>query len=212
MSDLVACPFCRELFEKGEAKDCPTCGIALQRLDKLPPSEEAKALDPQAPEPVEPEQETLPFTYLGRGRGGLAGCALLGLAVFFAPWVHESAPEIRTLSGYEMARFLGWMWAPFVAWFVLLPLVLSRRTIHKMRGARFAVGFLAAIALSTVVLRMAFTPEPSPLRQVRFEWGIGLYATGFLAIAAMVLAAGFGGRVDDLPTQKLRRPGGETVH
>ena len=26
MSDLVACPFCREMFERQEAQTCPVCG------------------------------------------------------------------------------------------------------------------------------------------------------------------------------------------
>ncbi len=38
---LLACPFCREMFEEGEAKTCPVCGMALTEFAKLPPSIEA---------------------------------------------------------------------------------------------------------------------------------------------------------------------------
>ena len=61
------------------------------------------------------------------------GLAVLGLCAFFAPWVRETAPEIRDLSGFDLARRLGWMWAPAVAFFVMIPLALTRRSVHAMR-------------------------------------------------------------------------------
>ena len=33
---LVACPFCREMFEHTEAKQCPVCGMGLRNLADLP--------------------------------------------------------------------------------------------------------------------------------------------------------------------------------
>lgn len=80
-----------------------------------------------------------------------------------------------------------------------------------MRGARFALGFLAVIALLTVALRVSFTPASSPLKPVRFEWGWGLYATAVVALGSLVAAARFGGRLDDLPTM-VSRDGSETLH
>lgn len=209
MPGLHACPFCRELFEAGEVSACPECGLRLTELSRLPPSADALAEDPDGPTP--PHMEALPWTYPGRGRALLLALAVLGLAAFFAPWVHEAAPELRDLSGLDLARRLGWMWAPAVAFFVMIPLVLTRRSIHKMRGARFAVAALAAAALATVALRLAFTPAGSPLRPVRFTWGYGLHATGIIAAAALLAAARFGGRLDDLPTRERRR-GDETLH
>ena len=53
---LLACPFCREMFEEGEAKACPVCGMALTQFDKLPPSLDAihdEGGVPLAPELVE---------------------------------------------------------------------------------------------------------------------------------------------------------------
>jgi hypothetical protein len=210
MGDLVACPFCRQLFEPGETSACPDCGLGLKDLAKLPPSYDAQIEYPE--EPIPPHMETLPLWYWARSRGVLLALAVLGFAAFFAPWVHESAPELRTLSGFGLARLSGFFWAPAVAWFVMFPLVLTRRSIYKMRGARVAVAFLAAIALVTVSVLLARPPQPGAHRYpVHIEWEWGIYASGAIALAGVVAALFFGGKLDDLPT-KQRRRGDETLH
>ena len=209
MSALVACPFCRQLFEPGEASACPDCGLGLKDLAKLPPSYDAQIEYPEVPVP--PHMETLPWTFPGRNRAVLLGVALLGMATFFAPWVSETAPELRQLTGFGLARLTGLFWAPAVAWFVVFPLVLTRRSIHKMRGARVAVAFLAGIALVTVALLLGRPPRSSTHRVVRIEFAWGLYASGLVAAAGVLAAFGFGGKVDDLPTRTPRR-GDETLH
>jgi len=208
MSSLVACPFCREMWKTDEARICPECGLALTSLAKLPPSSADADVEQ---EPIPAHMETLPWGFAGRGRGALVAVAFAGLALFFAPWVTETAPELRRLSGLDFALLLGWMWAPAVAWFVMIPLVASRRSIYKMRGSRVAVAFLAGIVVMTVVVRMAFVPASSSLRPVRFEWAWGLYATAALGALAAALAARFGGSLDDVPTKQPRR-GDETLH
>jgi hypothetical protein len=209
MGGLVACPFCRELFSHGEGPRCPACGLELMPLAALPPSHDAIAEGLFEPDP--PHMVALPWTYLGRGRAVLVGLAVLGLACFFAPWVRETAPDIAQLSGFDLARKIGWLWSTAVAWFVMIPLVLSRRSVHKMRGARVAVAFLAGIALVTVATRLAFPPRSSHLRPVRIEWAWGLYGSGVVALAAVAAATRFGGRLDDLPSAEAR-PKGETLH
>jgi hypothetical protein len=209
MSGLVACPFCRQMFAKDEAPACPECGLGLESLAKLPPSYDAMLEDP--PEPIPPHMETLPWTYLGRNRLLLVAIAAIGLACFFAPWLRETAPELRELTGAGFARKLAWMWSPGVAFFVMIPLVVTRRSIFKMRGARVAVAFLAAIVLMTVAIRLGFTPKSSPLRPVRFEWAWGIYATGAAGLAALIAALGFGGKLDDVPT-KERTPTDVVLH
>ena len=42
---LLACPFCREMFEVGESKACPVCGVPLVAFEKLPASDEALSED-----------------------------------------------------------------------------------------------------------------------------------------------------------------------
>jgi hypothetical protein len=205
MKGLVACPFCREMFEASEARSCPECGLTLQDIGRLPPAHDDEE------EPVPPHMETLPWTYMGRGRGPLIVVAALGLLAFFLPWVNETVPDLRQLSGLDLARRLSWMWAPAAAFFVMLPLVLTRRSVYAMRGARLAVALLAVAALATVILRLVLVPEGTRLRPLQFSWGYGLYATGALALLSLVISARFGGRIEDLPTQAKRR-GDETLH
>ncbi len=210
MNDLFACPFCRQLFARGEAAACPECGIRVRPLAELPPSLDAEAVEPEPP--IAPEEETLPWHYVARGRGPLLLLSALGIAVFFAPWVVESTPEIRTLSGFGLARILPWIWAAGIAWFVMLAVVASRRTILAMRGSRLAVGLMAVMVLSTVAIRVALTPKsPHPLVPLRFAWGWGLYAAGFLSVLAGWFAWRFGGPLDDLPSRE-RRHGDEALH
>lgn len=196
-AELLACPFCRQLFPAGEVAACPECGIALKPLAKLPPSHDALLEDP--PEVVPPHMVTLPWTYAGRGRALIAGLAALGLVAFFAPWLQERAPELLAYSGFELGIRLRWIWAAGVAYLVLIPLVLSRRTVHAMRGARVAVAFLAAVVLVTVTVRLLFGPTGSPLHPVRYEWGWGLYTCGALALAILAASTRFGGPLENLP-------------
>lgn len=208
MRGLLACPFCRELFEHGEAKVCPQCDLALVRVEDLPP---AKVVGDEVAPELPPDEERLPMTYAGRGRGALVALSLLGIAAFFLPWAREILPERRTLTGADLASHLGWMWAPLVAWMVMLPLVLSRRSVFRMRGARVAVAFLAAMSLLTVVVRVAFPPTGTAMDPHRLEWGTGLWATGLLSLVALFFASRFGGRIDDLTTRR-QRPVDVTLH
>lgn len=210
MRTLVACPFCREMFEHTEARTCPECGLALKRLDELPKS---KVVGGELEE-VSPDEEILPWTYMGRARGPLVGIAALGVLTFlFMPWVHERAPERMDYTGPQIASHLGWMWAPLIAWMVMIPLVLSRRNVFRMRGARVAVAFLAAMSLTTVGVRMAFKPAHNPIDPHIITWASGMYVTAALSIVAIGLAFVFGGRIDDLTTKQAHhRSGAETLH
>ncbi len=210
MSDLVACPFCRQLFEPGEATACPDCGLGLKDLAKLPPSYDAKVEYPE--EPVPPHMETLPWTYAGPQPGAPPRRSRWRASRRSSrPGSTRRRRSCGTSRGYGLARMLGFYWAPAVAWFVLFPLVLTRRSIYKMRGARVAVAFLAGIALVTVASLLARPPHSSALRPVHIEWRWGIYAAGAAALAAVLAAFGFGGRLDDVPTKQIRK-GDETLH
>jgi hypothetical protein len=204
---LLACPFCREMFAPGERDVCPVCGVPLVAARDLRPSR-AAAEDEDAPEP---EWEPLPVTEVRRGRGALALLSILGLAAFFAPWVHLTMPEVVDYSGFDIARRLGWAWAVGVAWFVLLPVVVSRRSIMQMRGARVAAAFLAAIPGVAAALLLARPPHGAHGVPLRFAFAWGLHGTLALSAIAVVVAVGFGGRLDDI---RLRRgtSAGQTVH
>jgi hypothetical protein len=214
VSDLIACPFCHELFAKGEAKECPACGLALEKLDKVSLSHDALAEDDFGI-PRHPHLETLPWRDFGRSKGVLVALALLGLAAFFAPWVNITSPVTQAWSGADMARRSGWIWGAMVGWFVLLPVVISRRSIDKMRGARVAAAFLSSVPWITVTVLWLFPPaQHTRYLPIRFAWAWGLYATWVLGIAATVVSAWrFGGRIDDISVSRGRVTGrGATLH
>jgi hypothetical protein len=195
---LLACPFCREMFEKREREACPVCGVGLVPFEKLPPSVEARTEDGA---PMQPEHETLPATYLGRGRGPLLVMSLAGLGAFFLPWIHVTMPDVVDYSGAALSARLGWVWGAGVAWFVLTPTVLTRRTIMQMRGARVAASFLAAVPGVTACVLLARAPHGSAhgvTVPLHFTFQTGLYATLALSIASLVTGLLFGGRVDDI--------------
>ncbi len=205
---LFACPFCHDMFEKGEVTACPVCGVPLVAFEKLAPSADALAEDGT---PIAPEHEPLPRTYMGRGRGALAGLAAAGLVAFFLPWVHVTMPDTADYSGLSIAMRLGWVWGAGVAWFVLGPTVLSRRTIVQMRGARVAATFLAAVPGMTTALLLARPPHGTHHVPLRFTFEPALYATLALSAAAVAFALLFGGPLDEIRVQQGTSRG-QTVH
>ncbi len=205
---LLACPFCREMFERGEHPTCPVCGVSLVAFEKLPVSDEALSEDGVVREPA---WEPQPFTYMRRGRGPLALLALVGLVAFFAPWVDVTMPDVVSYSGFDLARRLGWAWGAGVAWFVLLPMVVTRRSIMKMRGARVAAAFLAAVPGLTAVLLLVRSRSGTHLVPLHFTWAWGLFATLALSLVALGFAFFFGGGLDDIHVRR-GTSAGQVVH
>jgi hypothetical protein len=192
---LLACPFCREMFQQDEDTKCPVCGVPLVAFEKLPPSAHAADEDGL---PVRPEDELLPRAYLARGRGLLVALGVAGIAAFFLPWVEVTLPDVVSLSGFDLARRLGWVWGAGVAWSVLVPTVLSRRTIRQMRGARVAAAFLATVPATTAAVLLARPPHGGHGVPLHFTFGPALYATLALSAIGFVAGALFGGRADDI--------------
>jgi hypothetical protein len=205
---LLACPFCREMFTAQEKDPCPVCGVPLVAQNSLPLSDDALSEDGVV---REPEWEPLPPLFLGRSRGALTVLAVLGLVAFFLPWVHLTMPDIVSYSGFTIARRLGWAWGAAVAWFVLIPTVVTRRSIMKMRGARVAVSFLAAVPGVTAAMMLSRPPHGSPGMPLQFTWEVGVYATLVLSVVAVAFALVFGGRVDDIKVGK-GTSAGQVVH
>jgi len=205
---LLACPFCREMFKRDERELCIVCGVKLVPFETLPLSDDAISEDGVPPEP---EMETLPLAYLGRGRGLIPALSLAGIVAFFLPWIHVTMPDDAFLSGCSLAQRLGWAWGTGVAWFILVPTVLSRRTIFHLRGARVAAAFLAAVPGMTTVVLLARPPHGSNGVPVRFTFEAGLYCTLALSLAAVAAALVLGGRGDDI---RVRRgtSAGQLVH
>ena len=193
---LLACPFCREMFEEGEAKACPVCGMELTKFEKLPVS--IDAIHDEGGVPDAPEFEALPWSYYLRGRGILPVLAVIGGVLFFLPWVRLTLPYIDAKSGFDLAhQRIGWLWAAFVGWSVLIPTVLSRRSIAQLRGARVAAAFLSAIPAVAVGILLAKPPHGG-LIPVRYTWDWPIYAMLATSLVAVAVAVRLGGRVDDI--------------
>ncbi len=200
MSALLACPFCREVVATDKARTCGECGVLLVPLESLPPHFDP-ADDDGSDKAADPPQDVeLPLTFLGRGRGALIVICVLGFAAFFAPWCHERAPELATWTGYQFAAGpLTWLWGGAVGWFVMFPLVLTRRSVTKMRGARvICAAFAAMTTIEAGVLLLLSRPDPESLVPIAFAWAWGLYASLALSVAGVIVAVRFGGRLDDL--------------
>lgn len=193
---LLACPFCREMFEKGEATSCPVCGMELTQFENLPPS--LDALHDEGGVPTTPEMTVLPWSYVGRGKLGLVLVGIVGLVLFFLPWVKLTMPYIDSRSGFDLAhQRIGWLWAAFVAWVVLLPTVISRRTILQLRGARVASAFLCAIpAVAASILLLK--PPKAGILPVRYTWEWPIWVVVAVSLIGVALSFRLGGRLDDI--------------
>lgn len=197
---LLACPFCRELFAKGEAVQCPECGVDLRGMDSLPPSLDALAEEAAAGEVTPPEHRELPWWFFGRGKGVLLIISVLGLLAFFAPWVEMRRPELMNISGFDLARGrAGWLWGGAVGWFIMLPLVWTRRSLFKMRGVRIVCALFAAMTLGEVAMMMSLPPTGSRYMSIDFSWGWGIWASAIISVLGIVAAARFGGSLRELP-------------
>lgn len=199
MGELLSCPFCRELFAEDEGPLCPECELPLVPLQKLPLSLEAKADLLEAEHLDPPEDHRLAFTYLGRGRGAGLLVALLGLGLFFAPWVSLQRPDEITLTGHDLATANApWLWGGAVGWFILIPLLLSRRTVNEMRGVRVIAAFFPLLTLGETVMLLLNPPEAHRYFGPGLEYSWGLYASALVAMVGIALGARLGGSLEDL--------------
>lgn len=199
MAALQACPFCRKLYTADEARVCPDCDVALVGMSQLPPSLDALADEAEQGAITLPENQLLPATYLGRGRGALIALSLLGIACFFLPWVELRMPEAAVYSAFDLARGrAGWLWGGLTGWLVLIPLVLSRRTIARLRGIRVVAVMFAAMTL-TEALMMWLMPPRRGLAPLDLHFRYGLLLSAAVSLAASVIAARLGGSLDNLP-------------
>jgi hypothetical protein len=197
---LNACPFCRALFAGAEARQCPDCGVKLVAMENLPPSLDAAADDFEAGELVLPEQRPLPWNYFRRMRGAILIIAVIGLLMFFAPWVELRMPDMDVRSGFDLARGrAGWLWGGAAGWLVILPLVWTRRTIQRMRGVRLVTLLLAAMTLVEVVMLLSIPPRPQHHVPLQIEWRWGLYASLITSLCGVAAALRLGGDLQNLP-------------
>ena len=197
---LLACPFCRALYPSAEASQCPECAVKLVPMEALPPSLDALTDEHAAGEIVLPEQRALPWHYFGRNRGALLVIAVLGLGFFFAPWVELRMPEQSVRSGFDLARGrAGWLWGGATAWLVMLPLLWTRRTIHRLRGVRLVTVVFAAMTAIEVSLLLATPPQSRHHVPLEIVWRWGIYASLATSLLGVASALRLGGGLQDLP-------------
>jgi hypothetical protein len=199
MAALQACPFCRKLFTAGEARACPDCDVALVGMNQLPPSLDALEEEAEQGHVTFPEDQPLPTTYMGRGRGALIALSLAGLGAFFLPWVELTMPEAAVYSAFDLARGrAGWLWGGATAWLVMIPLVLTRRTIARMRGVRVVTILFAAMTF-TEALMLWLLPPRRGVTPLELHFRYGLFLSGAISLLGVAVAARFGGSLDNLP-------------
>ncbi len=196
-TSLLACPFCRELYESGEAETCPVCGVVLKPLADLPPSFEVREQMAQEWEQTHPADRKLPWLALGRNRGLLALGSALGLAAFFAPWIVLIKPELRSLSGFDLFSTRGfWFAGGALGWFINIPLVLSRRTINQMRGVRAVVILFCSLTACQALLLVLLSPTEAMV-PLEYHWGWGLHVSAALSLLTSALGFRFGGNAPE---------------
>jgi hypothetical protein len=197
---------------------CPDCGVDLQPLSTLGPSAET-ILEREAEIENTPRQwQVRPLWDLGHGKGVLLLLAAVGLLSFFQPWVRLTRPEATLLSGYVIARhYAGWIWGGAVGWFILVPLVLTRRTLVQMRGVRIVSTLLASLTFFEVLMMATLSATRGGRVLVVFEWEPWFWVSGGVsllgAIGAVMLGMEFGKAGPQPSTTKpatMRRTGTST--
>jgi hypothetical protein len=181
---------------------CPECGVDLvpfQSLDHSPESQlELERITEQTPI----EYRTLRFWNMRRGKGLLLACALLGLASYALPWFAQTSPETRVLTGFQLARhFVGWLWGGAVGWFILIPLLLTRRTIVAMRGVRMIAAVFASMSALEILVFVNMTASRQNHVLVQFAWEWGIWVSSFISALGTCAALTLGG-----PLPEIRAP------
>ena len=88
-----------------------------------------------------------------------------------------------------------------MAWLVLVPTVVSGRTITQLRGARVAATFLSAVPMVTTAI-LYLRPPHRGIVPLHFVYDPAFWITMALSLAAFVLSIRLGGRLDDIKVRK----------
>jgi hypothetical protein len=179
---------------------CPDCDVDLVPLHALPPSAETVLEREAELEQVPEEFRRRGLFDLGRGRGLLILLALLGLFGFFQPWFVLRKPDEVVLNGFRIARhFAGWVWGGAIGWFILIPLVFTRRTIAGMRGVRGVCVFFTSLSLAEILVLANVSPTSKVHVPIEFGWCWGLFFSAVVSVLGAIVSFNFGG---PLPRRK----------
>ena len=195
--------------------------MRLVPMENLPPSLDAVANELLEGEVVLPEQRPFPWSYFGRNRGALLIVSLIGLGLFFAPWVELRMPEFSVRSGFDLARGrAGWLWGGAAGWFVTVPLLWTRRTIQRLRGIRLVTALFAAMTSMETLMLLSIPPKAQHHVPLEIAWRWGIYASLVTSLVGVVTALRLGGSLSELPPRSSSPAGpdpaetssGETLH
>ena len=139
--------------------------------------------------------------------------ALTGLALFFAPWLEMLKPERVVVSGFALAKgVVPWLWAGPVAWFVTVPLILTRTTVSRLLGIRLIAALFASLTLVDVVL-LAIVPASGGGRvPVAFTWSWGYWMSGPVALLGIFAATRLGRTPSRRAPKGSGKPDADTAH
>jgi hypothetical protein len=154
-----------------------------------------------------PEDQRLPATYLGRGKGAAALLGALGLGLFFAPWVELARPDSVTLTGHDLATTNApWLWGGAIGFFLLIPLVVSRRSVAELVGVRIISAFFPLLTLGEAAMLLLNPPSTHSYFSSGLSYSWGLYLSGVVAGAAVLVGARLGGSLKDFRDLPLDLP------
>jgi len=203
VAGLLCCPFCRELFTEDDAVTrCSDCDVELVPLHVLAPSAESQleleALAEQTPLAL----QSRPLWNMRRGKGLLLLCALFGLASYALPWFSQTSPETRILTGYQLARHhVGWLWGGAIGWFILVPLVFTRRSIAALRGVRMITAVFASMTALEILVFVNMTASRQTQVLVQFAWEWGIWVSSFVSAIGTCAAVTLGGSLPETPQE-----------
>ena len=102
------------------------------------------------------------------------------------------------------------LWGGAVAWFLLLPLVFTRRSIVQLRGIRVVATTFALMTLGETSMMLLLAPSQSPYVHTEYHFAWGLYSSAVISAVATYVAVRLGGGLKDLRDLAHAAPIAET--
>ena len=81
----------------------------------------------------------------------------------------------------------------------MLPLLWTRRSIHRMRGVRFVTAMFAAMTLVETAILLSMPPRAQHHVPLEIVWRWGIYASLGTSLLGTALALRLGGNSANLP-------------
>lgn len=173
---VLFCPFCRESFDDAEV--CPEHGLQLVAF---------LALAPYAP--PEDEDSYLSWADPRYGRAWLALGALILAVAFVLPFAKTSGGLVADSSLYSLATHRAkTLWMVPACSFALFAILLRNRTRKRLRAARMAVVWLAAMPAVLAGMRLSGTYEAAAALSRRLGDPVAVHPQAGVILVGLALA------------------------